>query len=332
MRRAPWSAGALLLSLLAGCAALAPSPRPASHPVVLATMQVGNAPTLLAVAPDGRHVYAASGSSLSVVDTATNRIVTTIGINPHTTGVAVSPDGSRVYVANLFSIMLTVLDTATNTLAQPITMFLQRQRGGFGSMAVAPDGRTIYIANRDNRALGIIPVDGGGSLVRPSVAPIAVAITRDGRTVYTAGCRPICTPGFVNSLDTATRRFGDALAVEGNPFRIVLSPDDRFAYVANRTGPSVSAVDLAAWRVERTYRVPVQPTGLAISPAGDTLYVASQTEGMLTVLDAATGATRGQLAVPRARDVAVSPDGRIVYVSTHHDFLVVDAQALVETP
>ncbi len=322
-----------LLLLVAGCGALAgPAVPPPPPGTVLATIPVGAPPTLLAVAPDGRHLYAASNGSLSVIDTTSNSVVTRLSINANTTGIAVSPDGAQVYIANLFSITLTVLDTATNTLATPITMFIQRQRGGFGFMAVAPDGRTIYIANRDNQAFGIIPLQGSGSLLRPTVWPAALAISADGRTVVSAGCKQICTPGFVNLFDTATQRFGAEIAVGGNPFRIVLSPDGSRAFVANLTGPSISVVDLAARRVTQTFRVPVQPTGLAIAPDGNTLYVASQTQGLLTALDAASGATRGQLAARLARDVAVSPDGRRVYVSTANAVIAVDAQALVSGP
>src|SRR5262249_54672596 len=155
-----------------------------------------------------------------------------------------------------------------------------------------------------------------------------IGVGWDGGTVSSAGCKAICTPGFLNFFDAATQRFGDEIAVGGNPFRIVLSPDGSRAYVANLTGPSVSVVDLAARRVSATFRVPAQPTGLAVAPDGGTLYVASQAEGRLTALDADRGAARGQLAVPRARDVTVSPDGRHVYVSTANAVLVVDAQAL----
>jgi YVTN family beta-propeller protein len=323
--------GALLLLLFGGCAARVPSAAPPAPPsgALLATIPVGPAPTLLAMAPGGRRLYAASSGTLSVIDTAANAEVTRLNINPNSTGIAIAPDGSQVYIANLFSITLTVLDTATNTLASPITMFAQRRRGGFGLMAVAPDGRTIYIANRGNRGFGIVPLQGGGRVLRPSVAPVDLAVSSDGRTVYSAGCKPICTPGFVNLFDTATRRFGDEIAVGGNPFRIVLSPDGSRAYVANLTGPSISVVDLAGRRVTGTFPVPTQPTGLAVAPDGGTLYVASQTEGRLTALDAASGATRGQLTAPQARDVTVSPDGRSVYVSTANAVLVVDAQALV---
>jgi len=325
-------AAIVVLLCLAGCAGrVVPGPavRPPPPGKVLASVPVGSPPTLLAMAPDGRHLYAASNGALSVIDTATNSEQVRLSINPNSTAVAVAPDGSKVYVASLFSIRLTVLDTATNTLGAPVTMFSQRQRGGFGFMAIAPDGRTIYIANTANRGLGIIRLDGTGSMLRPTVFPVDVALSSDGRTLYTAGCKRICTPGFVNLYDTVARRFGDEIAVDGNPLRIVLSPDGTRAYVANRSGPTISVVDLAARLTIETIRVPAQPTGLAIAPDGGTLYVASQTEGQLTALDVASGTARGRLAAPQARDVAVSPDGQRVYVSTPSAVLVVDARALV---
>jgi len=322
-----------LALLLAGCAARATpglSPSGASpSSALVATIPVGTAPTFLAIAPDGRHLYAASNATLSVIDTAANREVVRLNTNSNSTSIGIAPDGSRVYIANLFSITLTVVDTATNSLTSSITMFAQRRRGGFGFMALAPDGRTLYVANRSNRVFGIVPLPGGGGrALRPSVAPADVAISSDGGTAYTVGCKAICTPGFLNFFDTATQRFGDEIAVGGNPLRIVLSPDGSRAYVANLTGPSISVVDLAGRRVAATFPVPAQPTGLAVAPDGRTLYVASQTEGQLTALDADSGATRGQLAAPRARDVSVSPDGRHVYVSTANAVLVVDAQTL----
>ena len=323
--------GALGLALLlAGCAGMGAPGAPDAPPgTVLATIPVGAPPTLLAVNPDGRHVYAASNNSLTVIDTATTAALTTLTINPNTTGIAIAPDGRTVYVANLFSIQLTRLDTATNTLLEPLTMFTERLRGGFGFMAPAPDGRTMYIANKDNRSFGIIDLTGGpSSLLKPTVWPVAVAVAPDGRTVYSAGCKQICTPGFVSVFDVATQRFDAEIAVDGNPYRIVLAPDGATAYVANLTGPSVSFVDLAGRAVMRTVRVPVQPTGLAIAPDGATLYVASQTEGVLTVLDTASGGGRGQLRATQARDVAVTPDGRHVYLSAGEQVLVIDPAAL----
>lgn len=319
----------LLCLLLAGCAGFGPSAPQAPASAVVGRLKVGAPPTLLAASPDGRRVYAASSGSISILDGSTNTLLKTIANDPNSTGVAVAPNGARAYVTHLFSIDLTVIDAASDALAPSITMFLQRLRGGFGRLAVAPDNQTIYVANSANQAFGIINLGGGpGSLLKPTVWPVDVAISADGRTVYGAGCKQICTPGFVQLFDVPTQRFTDEIRVDGNPYRIVLSPDGASAYVANLTGPSVSFVDLAARRTTATVAVPPQPTGLGISPDGRTLYVASQTAGALSVVDVATAAVRAQLPVFQARDVAVHPDGRHVYVSSGDDVLVVDAAQL----
>jgi YVTN family beta-propeller protein len=217
----------IVLSLAAGCAGMG-GQTPPSAAAAVATIPVGAPPTLLAVAPDGQRVYAASNGSLTVIDTTANAAVATVPINPNSTGIAVAPDGSRVYVTSLFSIQLTVLDTASNTLAAPVELFLQRLRGGFSWLALSPDGATAYIANPTNRALAIVSLPSGqGNILMPTVSPSDVAIAPGGGAVYLAGCQPICTPGFVERLDTANERFTQQIEIGGNPYRIKVAPKGR---------------------------------------------------------------------------------------------------------
>lgn len=307
----------------------APAPTPTSPGEVLATIPVGSPPTLLAISPSGSHVYAASNGSLTVIDTASRAVVATLPIDANSTGVAVAPDGSQVYVASLFSINLTLLETATNTLGPPIQLFLQRMRGGFTWMAITADGATAYLANPSNRAFAVATLPSGqGNILSPTVSPNDVALTPDGRTVYFAGCKPICTPGFVQTFDTATQLFGDEIQVDGNPYRIKIAPNGQRAYTSNLSGPSVSVLDLASRQVVATVSVPVQPTGLAVSADSSTVWVASQTGGALTAIDAATNQQRGSAAIASARDVVVTPDGRQVYVSSERAVVVLDAAAV----
>ena len=318
-----------LLLIVSGCGGFGPTAPQAPPSAVLARLKVGDAPTLLAASPDGRRVYAASNGSISFIDAATNTVLKTVNDAPNSTGIAVAPNGAKAYVTHLFSIDLTVIDTATDSLGTPVTMFLQRLRGGFGFLAVAPDNQTIYVANKANEAFGIIDLAGGpGSLLMPTVFPVDVAISPDGRTVYGAGCKQICTPGFVQLYDVPSRNFTKEIAVQGSPYRIVISPNGANAYVANLSGPSVSFIDLATQTVTATVAVPPQPTGLRISPDGATLYVASQTAGVLSVVDVAGATVRAQLPVYQARDVAVSPDGGHVYVSSNDTVLVIDPTKL----
>jgi YVTN family beta-propeller protein len=309
-----------------GCGAVATTPATPPSAAVLATIPVGAAPTLLAVAPDGKHVYAASNGSLTVIDTASRSAVATLPVNPNSTAIAVTPDGARAYIASLFSINLTVLDTATNTIGPPLELFLQRLRGGFTWMVFSPDGGTAYISNPTNRAFAVVALPSGqGNILMPEVSPSDIAISPDGGTVYLAGCKPICTPGFVQLYETATQRFTTQIQVDGNPYRIAVSPNGTRAYTANLTGPSVSVVDLAAKSVIATVAVPVQPTGVTVSRDGNTVWVASQTGGALTAIDASTNQVRGSVPIALARDVVVTPDGRAVYVSSERAVVVVDA-------
>ncbi len=68
--------------------------------------------------------------TVSVVDTATNTVVTTINVGNEPGGTAVSPDGNRVYVANRASNTISVIDTTTNTVIATISdSNLDRPRG-----------------------------------------------------------------------------------------------------------------------------------------------------------------------------------------------------------
>jgi len=49
-------------------------------------------------------------NTVSVIDTTTNAVVTTIPVGTYPHGVAVAPDGSHVYVANSNSNTVSIID------------------------------------------------------------------------------------------------------------------------------------------------------------------------------------------------------------------------------
>src|SRR5262245_18134943 len=58
----------------------------------------------------------------SVIDTATNAVVSSMPVSGSLIGVAVTFDGSKVYVTNSRSNTVSVIDTATNTVVSSITV------------------------------------------------------------------------------------------------------------------------------------------------------------------------------------------------------------------
>src|SRR5262249_17662568 len=82
-------------------------------------------------------------SSVSVIDTATNTVTTTIPVGEQAGGVAVSPDGSRIYVAGGVSSLggnVVVIDAATNTVIAAVLVGINP-----AGVAVTPDGSRLYV-------------------------------------------------------------------------------------------------------------------------------------------------------------------------------------------
>jgi YVTN family beta-propeller protein len=75
----------------------------------------GDLPRGLQLSPDGKHAYIATfgDGTLSVVDTITNSVATTVDVPGHPEAVAVSPDGERIYVGGYWSGAVAVISVPT---------------------------------------------------------------------------------------------------------------------------------------------------------------------------------------------------------------------------
>ena len=127
---------------------------------VVATVPVGHLPYGVAAHPAGTFVYVANCSnddyaclsdvstafpevngSVSVIETATNTVVTTVPVGVDPFGVAVHPAGTFVYVAN-FDGTVSVVDTVTHRVVATVPT-----DGGATGVAVHPAGTFVYATN-----------------------------------------------------------------------------------------------------------------------------------------------------------------------------------------
>lgn len=314
---------------LSACAVLTAAGAPPAAAAV-ATIPVGRAPVLLAMAPDGSRVVAASSDRLAAIDTATNRIVASFPGEPNPSSLAFSADGRRLYVTYLFTDRLSVLDPATGAVLERVDLVAGQRPGGWSGVAVSPDRSLALAANRERSTLAIVDLTGRDArAVSPDLRPRDVAISADGRTAYIAGCPKICSEGEIQVFDTGTQRFTGSITVGNNPYRIVLGPDGRTAYTANLGGATVSIVDLPSRRTVATVPTVPAPTGLALSADGSRLFVTSNAVGDVAALDAGSGRELGRVSAGRkARDIVLSPDGRRAWVSTGDTVVVLDTASL----
>lgn len=120
----------------------------AGRPHVTKTIALGtgNGPWEVEPSPGNRaYVTNSGGHTVSVIDTATNRVTgsITVGLAPY--GVAVNPATARAYVTNSASQDLSVISTTGDRVIAAVRG-LHYPTG----VAVSPDGARIYVANQTN--------------------------------------------------------------------------------------------------------------------------------------------------------------------------------------
>jgi DNA-binding beta-propeller fold protein YncE/cytochrome c peroxidase len=107
------------------------------------------------------------------------------------------------------------------------------------------------------------------------------------------------------------------LAVYRRPESLALTPEGKL-WVVHQDDYAVAVVDPDSLAIERGFRLPYasQPVAVALSPTGNAAYISLMARGLLLRLDPSTGAVSGEVAVgPRPRGIAVSHDGKDVYVT-----------------
>jgi len=142
-------------------------------------------------------------NTISVIDTATNKVTTTIPVGTGPYGVAVSSDGKKVYVANNDSNTVSVIDTATNKVTATVSV-----RSGPCGIAVSPNGTKVYVANHLDNTTSVIDTTTNAVIATVPIGsyPYGVAVTPDGTKVYFASSvySENSTNSIVSVIDTAT--------------------------------------------------------------------------------------------------------------------------------
>jgi YVTN family beta-propeller protein len=259
---------------------------------VVATVPVGNAPSGVAVTPDGKHVYVTSDgfNNVSVIDTASDTVVATVTPVDEPFGVAITPDGQHAYVANFNSNSVAVIDTATNTVVATVPV-----GSGPWEPAVTPDGKHVYVTNF-------------GTGNDPGIA------------------------SNVSVIDTATNTVVTTITVGSFPIGVAITPDGQHAYVANNGSHNVSVIATATNKVVATVGGTGPTVGVAITPDGKHAYVTSDFPNRALVIDTATNTVVATVTVGNEPfGVAITPDGKHAYVTNRDEALPAGSVSVIDT-
>ncbi|HEX7511304.1 MAG TPA: hypothetical protein VF335_08395 [Chitinivibrionales bacterium] len=119
-----------------------------------------------------------------------------------------------------------------------------------------------------------------------------------------------------------------------SPTAMVVSPDNKYIYIAQQYPKQVAKFDCGVNQVIQTIPVPNEPTGVAISKDGATLYVTCASDrwpaGFVCVISIATGKVTKRIAAGHyCRSPVLSPDGGTLYTCNWlgNDVSVIDLGA-----
>jgi YVTN family beta-propeller protein len=209
----------------------------------IATVQVGQEPSGIAVTPDGAFVYVVNRTSqtISVIDTQTNTVVATLAMSEVPSEIVINPNGSFAYVTlapppeGPFRGSIAVIDTSNNTVITKIP--LGEADSGPQDMAVSPDGQFLYVATSGASTVAnvffISTITNTVVDVIPSSIVQRIAVTPDGAFAYLTELE---VEGNVLVLDISSRTIVATINVRdpgtgGHPSGVAISPDGAFAYV-----------------------------------------------------------------------------------------------------
>jgi YVTN family beta-propeller protein len=125
----------------------------------------------------------------------------------------------------------------------------------------------------------------------------------------------------VSVIDTKNNFVSPPITVGTDPIGIAITPDGKFAYVANFAYEEPGTVSVIDTQTNQVVGTPITvgkgPYGVAITPDGKFAYIPNSESGTVSVIDTQTNQVVGTPimvgGVPRS--IAITPDGEFAYVA-----------------
>lgn len=313
---------------IAAVALLAMGAVPASAIGDVGTISVGNSPNYIAVTPDGAYAYVTNWASNSV-----SVIATATNTIATTIAVSAKPWGVAVSPNGL-----TVMVTHQSTVATIISTATNAVTGTVtvGSfpwdVAFSADSTKAFVPNYLGNSVSVITVATKAVTtvaLLPGTSPQGAALSPDGATVWVAGTNS----DTVIPINVASNAVGTGKPVGDYPTSLAFSPDGTTIYTtnANDTGPgTVSVLHVASGFVTDVIDVVNYPSHLSLSNNGSTAYVTGP-DGAVSIVDLELGVSLDSVPVgTHPQGTAVNPVTGRVYVANRDSNTVTELGIDVE--
>jgi len=271
-------------------------------------------------------VYVANFNSgtVSVIDTTSNEVVSTIPVPAYPIALAVTPKADLVLVASFDQLhgegSVSIIETAGNKLRA--TLQVGRSPS---DVDVSPDGQHAYVTNFNSHNVSVIDLRSATVIGEIDVqgTPTAIAFAPDGETAYVA-----VNGGALFAVDVDSQEARPEVRIGYRAFDVATDPTRPLAYVVD-PGPALLGsngsivegdlriVDASSLSVIDSVPLGSLPLNIAVDPGGRRAYVTNQTARSVSVVDLSGGpiVERRIGLGSEPLGIAVQPDSDYVYVT-----------------
>ena len=229
--------------------------------------------------------------TITVIDTGTDRVYSTIKVGGRLRGIRLNPDRTRIWVAISYPTNQSQGEDKIAELDLKGNVITKYEAGTDPENFVVDNHATrLYIANEDAGTASITDVKANRVIASMPVGlePEGAAISPDGRWVYITSE----ASSSVSVIDTQTGNVVKQFLVGARPREAVFTPDSSRAYVTAENGNVISVVDTRDHTVMKTIQLPrvegamqLKPKGIVVSPDGKRVYVATGRGNSVAVVD-----------------------------------------------
>lgn len=293
-------------------------------------IKVGTGPFNFAIPPDGKFAfftdaysefntyYNRSKSNISILDTATQKVVNSIYIQ-QPVSIAATPDSKLLLVARLdgTNCALETIDIATQKIIGEPVIF----PSGLSDIAITPDSKFALITNYKQSTVVIMDINTRKVIGKPIQVrrePYRIAITPNGKLALV-----ILGTHSVAIIDIEAQKvIGEPIFIKGNPRKLAITPDGQMAYLCNWDG-TISIIEIPAHKlIDTSIKLQGAPAGITITQDGRLVLVSSrgrfppsqgnlskEPAGLVYIIDVKSQQIIGNpiLVGPEPMDIAIMP-------------------------
>jgi YVTN family beta-propeller protein len=192
---------------------------------------LNRSPIALAISKDGSRLLSANqtAGSVSLIDTASRKVLHELKTGERPAGVAFSPDGRRAIVSHWYGYDVSILDLSGDRLSIAGRIEVGPEPRG---VAIAADGKAAYVAVGVSNEVVRIDLDKKAVTGRVEVGrePRGLALTPDGKRLIVGNSRS----KSVSVVDLGPFKVERTTEMQGDNIRqIAVDASGKFSYAAN---------------------------------------------------------------------------------------------------